>query len=229
MEGLHANALEQHAADLAYHFYQAGGDPVKVIKYAVLAAERATAQTAYEDAVEQYERALQTLERQRPLDELRHSDLLLALGHAHANAGDPAQSRETFLKVTEIARGVPAPEQFAEAVMGISRFWISSTDIVFGRRTLSLMEEGLTLLGEDDSVLRASLMGRLAYLLEVSGFRSGVAQSEQALVIARRIGAPRNRIYERRFLRAMKSRIRIRERAFPGQFPVEELARIGLG
>jgi tetratricopeptide (TPR) repeat protein len=191
MEQLYAGMLEDHAADLAYHFYQAGGDTEKIISYSVMAAKRASAQTAYEEAVDQYQRALQALELQRSFDELRRCDLLLALGHAFANAGDPVQAREVFLKVTEIARKLPAPEPFAEAVLGVMRFWVSTTDMTFVQQTLKLMEEGLDLLGDEDSVLRASLMGRLAYLLELSGIRSGKAQSEEALVMARRTGDPK--------------------------------------
>ncbi len=43
---------------------------------------------------------------------------------------------------------------------------------------------------------------------------------------ARRIGAPRNRIYERRFLDSMIRRIRAKEAVFPGRYPVGELPRL---
>jgi len=188
MERLYAEALEQHAADLAYHFYQAGGDAEKIIEYAVLAAERATAQTAYEEAVEQYQRALQALEQLKPIDELRQCDVLLLLGRAHGNAGDPDHAKETFLKVAEIARRLPAPEQFAEAMVGIVEFWFT-----FGyvdSQLLNLMEESLALLPEEDSALRASLLGRLAYLMESVGDITGITLSEQAIAMARRVGDP---------------------------------------
>jgi predicted ATPase len=138
IERLHAEALEEHAVDLAYHFYQGDGDAEKIVEYAVLAAERATTQTAYEEAVEQYQRALQAVEQQRPLDELRHCSLLLALGDAYANAGDPTKSRETFLEVTDTARRLPAPEQFAEGVLGVMRFWVSTTDTFFVKKIFNL-------------------------------------------------------------------------------------------
>ncbi|NQU07725.1 MAG: protein kinase, partial [Candidatus Abyssubacteria bacterium] len=186
MERRYAGALEEHSADLAYHFYQAGGDPAKVINYSVMAAERATAQIAYEEAVEQYQRALQALEQQRPLDEFRRCDLLLALGQAYGNAGAPDQAKETLLRVTDIARKLPAPEQFAEAAMDICRFWQVSGFIE--RELLSLMNEGLALLREEDSVLRASLLGRLSGELELAEEEGGIALSEQALAMANRTG-----------------------------------------
>jgi len=196
MEQLYAGTLEAHAADaadLAHHFYQAGGDTEKIIEYAVLAAERATAQTAYEEAVAQYERALQALEQQQPVDELRRCDLLLALGQAYGNAGDPPRARETLLRVTEIARKLPAPEQFAEAVVKACRFWQLSG--VFDSQFVSLMYEGLELLGDNESAVRATLLGLLSNLLELAGDGRSIALSEEAIAMARRIGDPKALYY----------------------------------
>jgi tetratricopeptide (TPR) repeat protein len=186
IEKLYAGTLQQHAADLAYHFYQTGDNPEKIIKYSVLAAERSTAQTAYEDAVEQYQRALRALELHKPVDQLRQCDLLLALGHAYGNTGDPDHAKETFFRVVRIARKLPAPEHFAEAVLGICRFLWGAGFI--DNRILDLMEEGLTLLGEQDSALRASLLGRLVWFLESTGEERRIVLGEQAVAMARRVG-----------------------------------------
>jgi tetratricopeptide (TPR) repeat protein len=185
--------LEEHAADLAYHFYQGGGDQEKIITYSVMAAERATVQTAYEEAVEQYRRAIQALELQQPIDEYKRCNLLTALGQAYGNAGDPPRARETFLRVTEIARKLSAPELFAGAVVRATRFWQLSA--IFDTKFISLMYEGLELLGEEDNTLRASLMGRLSYLLELAGDQRSIALSEQGIDMARRIGEPKALYY----------------------------------
>jgi tetratricopeptide (TPR) repeat protein len=186
LEQLHSDALEENVADLAYHFYQGGGDPEKIITYSVMAAERATAQTAHEEAIAQYQRALQTLEMHKPVDEFHRCQLLLALGHARSNAGDTLSAQETFLEVTEIARRLPAPEQFAEAVLGYCSFWHVAGFI--DPQLLDLIDEGLTLLPDRDSALRAALTGRLASLLEQTGDERRVGLSEQALDMARRVG-----------------------------------------
>jgi len=193
LEQLYAGTLEQHAADLAYHFYQAGGDPEKIIEYSVLAAERATVQTAYEEAVEQYQRALQVLELEQPVDELRRCNLLLALGNAHGDAGDPTQAMETLLRVTDIARKLPAPEQFAEALLKIYRFWYAAA--ITENPLIKLMDESLELLGEEDSALRASVMGRLSGLLEFSADERRIALSKEAVAMARRVGDPKALYY----------------------------------
>jgi len=208
IERLCGDAPEQHAADLAYHFYQAGGDTDKIIEYAVLAAERATAQTAYEEAVEQYQRALQTLEQSESADELRCCDLLLGLGNAYGNAGDPTEAKETLLRVIDIARKLPAPEQFAEALMEIYRFWYAAA--ITENPLIKLMDESLELLGEEDSALRASLMGRLSVLLEFSADERRIALSGEALAMARRVGDPKALYYA------------LDGRAFVWDLPLEE-------
>jgi hypothetical protein len=186
IERLHTSTLEEHAADLAYHYYQGGGDPGKVIEYSVMAAERAAGQTAYGEAAEQYHRALQALEEQRPIDELRQCKLLLALGKTLGNAGDAERSQDALMRVVEIARKFPAPEQFAEAVLGFHRFKYLTGFSDY--RYIALMEEGLTLLGKEDSALRAALLGQLSNFFEHLGDERRFAFSEQAEAMARRVG-----------------------------------------
>jgi tetratricopeptide (TPR) repeat protein len=193
MERLHAGALKERSADLSYHYHQAGGDPEKIIEYANLAAERATVQTAYGEAVEQYQRALNTLEHQQPVDELRQCHILMSLGYAYGYVGDPSKAKEAFSKVTEIARKLPSPELFAEAVLGNSRFWHMGGYV--DPLLLKLMDEGLELLGEGDSAARASLLGQLASFLERTGDERRIALSEQAVAMARRVGDPKSLYY----------------------------------
>ena len=193
LERLYAETLEQHSADLAYHYYQGGGDMEKTIEYSVLAAERATAQIAYEEAVNQYERALRAFEQQ-PIDEVRHCDLMLALGDAYANVGDRSQSEQTFLNVIDIARKVPEPERFAEAVLGFFRFYHVTS--ILDDRMVRLLEEGLELLPEKDSAFRAAITGRLSILLGGVGLdERRFALSDQAVEMARRVGDPKALFY----------------------------------
>jgi tetratricopeptide (TPR) repeat protein len=186
IEQLHSDTLEKRAADLAYHYYQAGSDTEKTITYSVLAAEQATAQTAYGEATIQYERALHALELQEPVDELQQCELLMSLGYAYGNTGDPSRAKEAFSRVTEIARKLPAPERFAKAVLGISRFWLMGGFV--DPLQLNLMDEALALLGEEDSAARASLLGQLANILERIGDDRRISLSEQAVAMARRVG-----------------------------------------
>jgi tetratricopeptide (TPR) repeat protein len=190
IERLYATAIKTHASDLAYHYFQGGGDTDKIIEYAVLAAERATAQTAFEETVVQYERAIQALQRRQPVDELRRCNLMLALGRAHGNAGDPSQAQEVFLKITEIARKIPAPEQFVDSVIGLAS--LLQVAGVLDLELLDLLEEGLAMIPEKDSAIRATLLGRLSTHLAIEGKQDRrIALSEQAVAMARRIGDPK--------------------------------------
>jgi tetratricopeptide (TPR) repeat protein len=194
VEQLYAEALKDHAADLAYHFYQAGGDTEKIIGYSVMAAERATAQTAYEEAVSQYERALRLFEQQQPIDEVRHCDLMLGLGDAYANVGNRSKSEQTFLNVIDIARKVSEPERFAEAVLGLNRFYRITS--ILDDRVVGLLEEGLELLPEEDSACRAAIMGCLSLFLGGVGLdERRFALSDQAVEMARRVGDPKALFY----------------------------------
>jgi len=134
----------------------------------------------------QYERALQAIELQLPVDDLRRCDLLLALGRVSGNAGDSDRAQEVFLHVTEIARKLPAPEQFAEAVLGQHRFKYRTG--FSDPKYIALMEEGLALLGEEDSALRASLLGVLSHFFEYRVDERRFHFSGQAEAMARRVG-----------------------------------------
>jgi hypothetical protein len=63
MELLYASSLEEHAEDLAHHFWSAGNsaDPLKTIGYLRMAGEKAVCSSANQEAIGHYRRALQLL------------------------------------------------------------------------------------------------------------------------------------------------------------------------
>jgi tetratricopeptide (TPR) repeat protein len=63
IERIHANALEEQAADLAHHLWQAGriADQDKTVHYLALAAQRALKQSAYDAALRYFQNALELL------------------------------------------------------------------------------------------------------------------------------------------------------------------------
>jgi predicted ATPase len=64
IEFVHARDLSRYFAELAYHYYEAiaTGSTDQAIDFAVKAAERAEEQVAFDEAVAQYQRALQILD-----------------------------------------------------------------------------------------------------------------------------------------------------------------------
>jgi len=63
LEQLYACTLEEHAEDLAHHFWSAGSaaDPAKTISYLKMAGEKAVSSSANVEAISHYKKALQLL------------------------------------------------------------------------------------------------------------------------------------------------------------------------
>ena len=59
----YGGAADQHAAELAHHFWHSG-DRTRALRYAVRAAQDATTQMAHEEAARHYGVALAALERE---------------------------------------------------------------------------------------------------------------------------------------------------------------------
>lgn len=81
LESCLGTARESHLAELAHHAFEAapGGDVARAVGLAVEAAEFAHRQHAYEEAVEQYARALEALELAVPPDPHRRCLWLIPL------------------------------------------------------------------------------------------------------------------------------------------------------
>ncbi len=99
MEYLYAGALEEHLADLAYHFSEAGVFE-KALSYAQQAGERAQRLYATRAAIEQYTRALDAA-RELPL--APPAALYHARGQAYETLGDFEQARHDYEQALEAA------------------------------------------------------------------------------------------------------------------------------
>ncbi len=121
LEGLFADDLEPHLAEIAYHLSQAAplGEAARAVEYSVRAGDRAAAVLAYEDSVRQYERALMLLPPSEATS-ARRAGILLRLGDARSRAGHPT-ARGTFEEAAGIGRGEADPELLAEAALGYAR------------------------------------------------------------------------------------------------------------
>ena len=88
LEELYGENIEEHASELAYHFTEAeaANGPEKMVRYSMLAGERALAAYAHEDAVFHFQRALAAkgvaLDGSAPAPDRIAADLLLGLGRA---------------------------------------------------------------------------------------------------------------------------------------------------
>ena len=101
IEALTRAGGEERIAELARHWIATDAHPAKAVVYAQLAGERALAQLAPDDALHWFGEALQQLAR-CPADDARRCDLLIGLGEARRQVGEPS-FRECLLEASELA------------------------------------------------------------------------------------------------------------------------------
>ncbi|MET0513128.1 MAG: AAA family ATPase [Thermoleophilaceae bacterium] len=143
-------------AELAHHFI-AAGDRAKGVEYSVAGARRALDGLAFEDAVAHYVNALDALGEEDPP---RRCDLLLALGDAHARAGETPAAKRAYREAAGLAEELALPDQLAEAAVGYGGrlIWEVSRD---DPDVKALLERALVQIGEQDSPRRVRLLARL--------------------------------------------------------------------
>jgi DNA-binding SARP family transcriptional activator/tetratricopeptide (TPR) repeat protein len=192
---------DEAAAELAHHFCQAAtltppsaapaGVGTKGIGYARRAATNALARLAYEDAAAHYQRALVVLRREPEPDKRTRCELLLGLGDARRRCGDVAAARAALEPAFGLARDLGEAEWMARAALdlGSSSSWGLWEDLWLPDETaIRLLEGALAALPEDDSVLRARVLGQLAVQFRTEDELH--TRSEQALQMARRLHDP---------------------------------------
>jgi tetratricopeptide (TPR) repeat protein len=185
------------AAELAHHFLLAAlgaGEGVvpdgdTALRYCVAAGVEASARLAYEDAVGHYRRALDGLGGAGLLGE--QSRLALPLGRADAlrRVGDGHAARQDYLQVTALARRSGQPVEVARAALGVQALGVESGASRDG--CITLLEDALDLLPEQDSVLNAQVLAGLAREVYLSGAdqrERATGLSAAAVQIAGRVG-----------------------------------------
>jgi len=189
---LRGGDLDPHLPQLAYHFAQAAPveQPERAIDFALAAARRADRLLAWEEAAQHYRAALRARDLSGAHDDPVRAELLLAQGASEDRAGMEDEARATFEDAMATARVLGDAALFGRAALGFAGQWS-----VLGRvdtDRLSLLEEALAALGDEDTPLRARLMARLALELYYSGEPERRQElSEQAVELARRLGDPR--------------------------------------
>lgn len=190
---------ETRLPELAHHFFQAlpAGAAAKAVQYARRAGENALARFAYEEAAAHYAMALRAAQEMAgPSNEAEVCALLLGLGEAQQRAGEGEAAKKTFLRAAELARGLMARSggergvrELALAALGYGTVTIGvgETDPVL----IALLEEALSAVDVDDSILRARLVSRLGWALYFSEHRERAESlARDAVIIARDSGSP---------------------------------------
>jgi DNA-binding winged helix-turn-helix (wHTH) protein/tetratricopeptide (TPR) repeat protein len=198
LERLYGTNAEEHLAELAYHFAEAlpAGEEERAIEYAAAAGRAATERLAFEEAVRQYERALEIVDLTPDPDDSRLFDLVLALGVAQIRAGMRDSAREAFRRAANIAGRLGEPERLARVALEVAPGFFAIETGVYDPLIVSLLEDALAALPPADSALRAKLLGRLAMALYWSDSLQRRKQLiEEAVEIANRLGDPATTAY----------------------------------
>jgi class 3 adenylate cyclase len=158
----------ERLGELAFHWAEAGStvENEKAIRYAELAARLALEQLAPAEAVRLYGQALALLDQSPGEDRARHCELLVGLGEAQQQAGDP-EFRQTLLDGARAARELGQADLLYRAVLANSRGWSSQVGAVDLARVEALEAAAEILPGSD--VRRARVLALLAAELHYAG------------------------------------------------------------
>ncbi|HXW35873.1 MAG TPA: AAA family ATPase [Acidimicrobiales bacterium] len=180
-------------SELAYHWIQATQpqDPQKAIQYAELAGDRALQQLAPDEAVRWYMQALQMLDRRSEDAVRRRAVLMIGLGTAQRQLGDPVH-RETLLEAARLAEQVSDTPTLVRAALANNRGFHSNTGEGDFER-IRVVRAALDRLGEVDVPERALLLAILCtetLFTTPSNVNERFKFAEQAVLCARRAGDP---------------------------------------
>jgi DNA-binding SARP family transcriptional activator len=184
----------QDAEALAHHFAQAAADgqATKAAGYALAAGRGAAERLGYEEAADHYERGLTALGEGH--DE-RRRELLLALGEARWNAGERVKARAASRAAANLAERLGDAGSLARAALTFAGMQLFE-DQPATAEVVGLLERALAALGEQESALRAQVMGRLAAAVAYGPVAQRRPQTARdALAMARRVAGPSELAY----------------------------------
>jgi class 3 adenylate cyclase/tetratricopeptide (TPR) repeat protein len=155
----------------------------------VRAGHQSAALVAYSEAARWYTSALEALDATDDDPALR-CNLLLSLGDARQRGGESVVAREVFAEAARLAREHGMPEQMARAALGFGggqTFDIPPFTV--DEQLVGLLEESLSMLGEEDGGSRARVLGRLAVALYFTNdTERRAALGREAVEMATRVG-----------------------------------------
>ena len=179
------------AAELAYHWAQAAvpDDLDKAVGYAKAAGDEALAGLAPGEALRWYTQSLALLDQHLPGTELVCCQLLVGLGDAQRQSGDPAH-RQTLLNAARLAQDLEATDLLVAAVLANHRDFASEVGAVDLERVAALEAACRAVEGTgsaDEAMLLALLASELTFNAD---FAQRKNLADRALGIARSLGDP---------------------------------------
>ena len=158
---VHSAHLERALTRIAHHYYEAAalGNADKAVLYALRAADSAVRVYAYEEALLQYDRAIDTLESGGLLHDKRLARAYILKGSALYQLGQSQRSIEVLLEAVNRTRVLGSAELLVDALMLLAM----PSRHVDQQHFVPLLERALAILPEVDSVPRAKALATLAF------------------------------------------------------------------
>jgi tetratricopeptide (TPR) repeat protein len=184
--------LSETKPELFAHHYTQAGLNAQAIPYWQRAGQHAVERSANVEAMRYLSKALELLKTLPETPDLaqREGDVLIALGYAQKQAGDNPQAMNTFQRAADLARKLGVSEKLAHAALGFEET-IFYYDNSYAEPAIHLIEEALSGLGAEDSVLKARVLGALARVGMFTGSHErGSAAGQRAIAMARRVNDP---------------------------------------
>jgi len=191
-----AEAIERHSpgevAALAYHFAEAGTDPINAARYCRLAAAQAELRFAYHEAARLWEQAITCLDRAGDAPVRDRLELVLSLVGALAQAGHLARARSYRRDAVRAALPLNEPVLLARVITAfdVPQVFYSHEYGETDDELVATVEQTLTRLPPGDQPLRCRLLTTLAFELDGSESERGYQASAEAVEMARRLGDP---------------------------------------
>ncbi|MGI9237697.1 MAG: ATP-binding protein [Woeseiaceae bacterium] len=191
LEDLFADHTATIAGKMAFHFEHAGM-PERAADYYWQAARRAADVYAYREAATLAQRGIALLDSAADSGESASLllELQLLLGEAEHRCGQFAASMAVFREAAQKAQELGNKTAAARAAIGYSEpGWRYN---MIDSRTGQLLRDALTLLHDDDSVLRSRVLANLAAAIQRGDSDAEAMQMiDDATAIAQRLGDPR--------------------------------------
>ncbi len=194
LEAIAGDGSDSPLAELAHHFFEGAraGGYARALHYAEIAAGRATAMSAFEEAARCYQMALAAIKMMPKVDERRRCELMLMMGEAQNRCADYMGARDTFALAAELAARLGSREMLSHAALGYPGLqWDVSPD--GNQQAIELLERALRAFPDADDPWRAMLMARLASELyhRPSAAERREKLSRRAVEMARKVGDKR--------------------------------------
>ncbi|MEQ1873573.1 MAG: AAA family ATPase [Ilumatobacteraceae bacterium] len=192
-------ALEQvsdgttHLTELARHFTEAAalGEVDKAVVYSRRAGDAAISDLAYEEAAAHFERALEALELQEPIDEALRGHLLMAAGDALYQIADP-RGQVLLLDAEKSGRSREDIQLLANVFNALGSSILLRGTAEVDAHNVALAEHVLAHADQLAPGLHARVLATYALeLFWTDDQHRRVELCDQALAIARELGDPR--------------------------------------